>query len=140
MPDYSEGKIYKLVSDQTEDVYIGSTCRTLNQRFSKHKTKFNHPDKYARTADMILKYDDCRIELVESFPCDEKYELLQRESYHIKHESNCINKNIPGRTRAEYMSNHNLHPTHCECGALVTKRNVARHKKTKKHIEFKNNQ
>ena len=27
--DYSLGKIYKLVSNQTDDIYIGSTCQKL---------------------------------------------------------------------------------------------------------------
>jgi hypothetical protein len=32
MPDYSNGKIYKLVSDKTDMIYIGSTVRSLKER------------------------------------------------------------------------------------------------------------
>ena len=32
MPDYSKSKIYKLVSNHTNDIYIGSTCQSLSMR------------------------------------------------------------------------------------------------------------
>jgi hypothetical protein len=38
MPDYSNGKIYKLVSDKTDMIYIGSTTVKLNERLSNIKT------------------------------------------------------------------------------------------------------
>lgn len=37
MPDYSKGKIYKLCSNQTDNVYIGSTTQELSFRLSDHK-------------------------------------------------------------------------------------------------------
>jgi hypothetical protein len=40
MSKYSEGKIYKLTSSQTDKVYIGSTIRSLNVRFSNHKSHY----------------------------------------------------------------------------------------------------
>ena len=41
LPDYSKGKIYKLVSNKTDDVYIGSCLMTLSTRLSKHRGKGN---------------------------------------------------------------------------------------------------
>ena len=39
--DYSLGEIYKLVSDQTDDIYIGSTCQNLlSRRFQGHMTGY----------------------------------------------------------------------------------------------------
>jgi hypothetical protein len=49
----------------------------------------------------ILKYDDHYIELVEKFPCADKAELHKREGEVIR-ANPCVNKCIPGRTRAEY--------------------------------------
>jgi predicted GIY-YIG superfamily endonuclease len=44
MPDYSNAKIYKLVSDKTAMIYIGSTTKKLHERLSGHNTDFtkNH--------------------------------------------------------------------------------------------------
>jgi predicted GIY-YIG superfamily endonuclease len=42
MPDYSNGKIYKLVSDKTAMIYIGSTTQDLNERLSGHKNEFKN--------------------------------------------------------------------------------------------------
>ena len=42
MPDYSLGKVYKIVDNTNQDVYIGSTCQpTLAQRLSQHKKDYN---------------------------------------------------------------------------------------------------
>ena len=42
MPDYSKGKIYKLISNHTDDIYIGSTCDLLSKRLYKHKKAFEY--------------------------------------------------------------------------------------------------
>ena len=40
--NYSLGKIYKLVSDETDDIYIGSTCqRLLSKRLGQHRDHYN---------------------------------------------------------------------------------------------------
>ena len=41
MPDYNLGKIYKLVSNKSEDIYIGSCVSRLSNRLSVHKTENN---------------------------------------------------------------------------------------------------
>ena len=47
-------------------------------------------------------YDYCLVEKVE---CADKSELHRRERFYI--ESNeCVNKNIPGRTKNEYIAAH----------------------------------
>lgn len=40
MTEFTNGKIYKLISPNTDDVYVGSTTETLSIRFSKHKYDF----------------------------------------------------------------------------------------------------
>jgi len=99
MPDYQKGKIYKLWSPQgTEDeVYIGSTCNDLRYR------KYGHKQKSSVCQSKILfeKYDDVRIELIEDYPCNNRAELNKREGHYIR-ENNCLNKNIPDRTKKEW--------------------------------------
>ena len=47
-------------------------------------------------------FENCKIELVELFPCNIKAELLKREGEIIKN-NECVNKFIPGRTQSEYQ-------------------------------------
>ena len=90
LPDYSKGKIYKLVSNKTNDVYIGSCLMTLSTRLSKHKNKSN------QTSSKKLFIDDAiiTIVLIEACPCNSKNELKARELFHITN-TLCINANKP---------------------------------------------
>ena len=102
---YLKSKIYKVVSDCTNDVYIGSTYETLNSRFSKHKNtmkRYNNGLCNYSTVNKILPFDDVKILLIEDYPCQNKKELLSREAYWIKNIPNTVNKYIPLRTRKEY--------------------------------------
>lgn len=96
---YQRGKIYKIISNQTEDVYIGSTCELyLCNRLSKHKSTYkqNLKGNYGETTSFqIVKYDDAMIVLIEKYPCNDKMELHKRERYHID-TNECVNKCRPG--------------------------------------------
>ena len=93
-------KIYKLTSEQTPKIYIGSTSLTLNTRLILHKTKYKHQVKYI-TANEILQHPDCNIELVEEFENIDKDKLKKKEGEYIKH-FDTVNKNIAGRNLKEY--------------------------------------
>ena len=80
--DYSQGKIYKLTSASTEKIYVGSTTTPLNVRFSAHKSSFKGGIQVCK-ANEILCYDDCKIELIEDYPCDSNLELFTREDHFI---------------------------------------------------------
>ena len=90
MPNYSLSKIYKLVSNKTSDIYIGSCLMRLSTRLSQHKNKDN------KCASKKLFVDDAivTIVLIELFACNNKNELKARELYHIT-TNNCININKP---------------------------------------------
>ena len=49
--------------------------------------------------------DNCKIELLENFPWDNKEQLRQREGYYIRN-NDCVNKRIECRTRKEYKDEH----------------------------------
>jgi hypothetical protein len=99
MPDYKNGKIYKLWSPQgtDEEVYYGSTCNDLRFRKWDHKSKVNR----CNSKILFEKYDDVRIELIEYYPCNNKAELNKKEGEYIR-ENKCLNKQIAGRTLKEY--------------------------------------
>ena len=109
MVNYNEGKIYKIVCNLTNEIYIGSTCMpTLAKRLADHRSKFKrwNEGKGGNTKSFqIIERCDYSIVLIENVNCETKEELFKRERYHI--ESNtCINKVIPLRTRAEYRDEH----------------------------------
>ena len=37
MPDYSKGKIYKILDSIDDEIYVGSTTETLGARMAKHR-------------------------------------------------------------------------------------------------------
>ena len=103
--DYSKGKIYKITNDYNDDVYIGSTCDTLGRRFSKHKSdskteKHIHKPLYRLIND--IGFDRFRIQLIDNYPCEDKYMLKQKEGEYIR-QLGTLNKNIAGRTLQEYQ-------------------------------------
>ena len=106
MPDYQQGKIYKLWSPQgTEDeIYYGSTTDELRFRKSNHKKKNN----VCQSKQLFQKYDDVRIELVEEYPCNSKAELVKKEGEYIRN-NKCLNKYIPDRTIKEWRENNKTH-------------------------------
>ena len=39
MPNYQQAKIYKIVNNVDDEIYVGSTVNRLSKRFSDHKAK-----------------------------------------------------------------------------------------------------
>ena len=165
MSKYQAGKIYKLISNNTDDIYIGSTIQKLCDRKAKHKYDYK---RYLRNecnytkAFEIIKYDDCIIELILSYPCENRKELERKEGEFIK-KTKCNNTYIAGRTSKElnYYKYHNNEKyklniirinkksyekrkeqiaekrkikIKCKCGSEYRKSDKARHEKTKKHL------
>jgi len=148
---YQQGKIYKIVCNITGEVYYGSTTeKYLSSRLAKHKSQECLSKK-------IL--DRCNYEmiLIKNYPCNSKYELEEEEKKYIK-ENECINYKIPHRTTKEYYEDNkeerkeyrrNRYKNNkeeikkkqqekilCDCGEMVMRSNIARHKKSMKHIKL----
>lgn len=105
MPDYKNGKIYKIVSNVTNDVYIGSTCSPLSQRLAEHRRKYNqylNGKFHYITSFKVLETNDYSIILMEDYPCEKKEQLLARERLYIQGCDTHVNKNLPTRTNKEY--------------------------------------
>lgn len=104
MPNYQNGKIYKIWSPSTELMYIGSTTQKLCSRFTAHKRNYKYykNGKYHNvTSFQILEYEDARIDLITECPCDNREQLRQIEGHYIR-DLDCVNKCIPGRTQTQY--------------------------------------
>jgi hypothetical protein len=105
MVNYKNGKIYKMVNDSTGLTYFGSTCGELRSRLCVHKA---HSKTMNLTSKILFEKGICKIYLVEEFPTDNKMLLLQRERFYIEN-NECVNYNLPNRTRKEYLSDNKEH-------------------------------
>jgi hypothetical protein len=158
---YINGKIYKLSSASTDNVYIGSTYKSLQHRLSGHRITYNHykfNDGSYISSFEIIKYDDCIIELVELYPCDNQDALRIREDYHLKLHPNAVNIHAAYQSpedRKKYHNdyNNNYNKQYLEnnkdkiseqrkqkvtcktCGVVYTKGTNSRHMKSQIHLQ-----
>ena len=102
--DFNKGKIYKITNDYNDDIYVGSTCDTLIRRFINHKG--DHRKERCKNIPIYklmneIGFERFRIELIEDYQCQDKYQLRQREGHFIR-QFGTLNKLIAGRTKQEY--------------------------------------
>ena len=96
--DFGKGKIYKITNDYNDEVYVGSTCDLLTKRFSNHKG--DHIKERCKNMPIYklmneIGFDRFRIELIEDYPCQDRYQLRQREGHFIR-EFGTLNVKIAG--------------------------------------------
>ena len=158
MVNYQNSKIYKIVNDELNLTYFGSTTQDLKKRLYNHKkdikTNKNITSKILFTTELKPK-----IYLVEEVKCDNREQLEKRERYYIEN-FDCVNKVLPSQTRKEvdkrYRKNHlelckqrcndwrernkekQSKKFNCECGGKYTHEHISSHLKTKKHQNFIN--
>ena len=94
MPNYQNGKIYKIIDNETNKCFFGSTIETLIRRLEGHKGLLKKHQKcpnlgYCVSYEILIN-NNYRIELVELFPCNSKSELVEREQFYIMN-NECIN-------------------------------------------------
>ncbi len=82
MVNYQHAKIYQVINDVNDIVYIGSTCQMLCQAMAHHRQRA--VGKLTRAMNEIGS-DHFRILLIKSFPCNSKDEL-QAEVYNTVRE------------------------------------------------------
>jgi hypothetical protein len=152
------GRIYRIVGG--DKVYYGSTKKQLHRRWEIHvafyKNNYERKDGYSsncRSKSLFEEFgiENCKIELVEEYPCNSREELEKRESFYIRN-NDCVNIVIPDRTRAEYMRDTAEHQKEmwkkyynntiekmkakitCQvCGSIYNERQRPRHERSKKH-------
>tara|TARA_R110000782_G_C14549428_1_gene384778 strand:- start:47 stop:496 length:450 start_codon:yes stop_codon:yes gene_type:complete len=102
MTDYSKGKIYKIIDNTNDKIYIGSTIQTLEARLIGHKSESKNNSVKNNSSKIILKNDDFDIELIENHPCNTKRELEIREQYFMD-KLDCVNLQKAYRTREDRL-------------------------------------
>ena len=112
MDRYKNGKIYKIVDVGFNKCYYGSTTEPLSKRMERHRKDYKeylqNGKNYTRSLGIFCEYgvENCKILLVEDFPCETKEQLLRREGEYIRN-NECVNKQIAGRTSKEYYQDNN---------------------------------
>ena len=138
---YKKGKIYRITDVGYEKCYYGSTVESLSRRMSHHRGCYEcykgGNGKYISVYAIFDEYgiDNCRIELVEEFPCDSKEKLRRREGFFIQNNP-CVNKYIPGRSVQEYINDNK--ETIAEQKLLYYRKNKTRILESNKSYREKN--
>ncbi len=99
------GRIYKIVSPNTDKVYIGSTIRSLNKRFNNHMSEYrkyvdNTYKKHIRSFDVIA-CGDASIVLLHERVFEQKSDMYRLEGEFIQSCDGVCNRMLPGRTLEE---------------------------------------
>ena len=105
---YSNGKIYQIWNEMTDDIYVGSTCNPLCKRMAYHRSHHaNEKYKHRRLYKLMneLGINIFHVELIELYPCSSMDELRKREGHFIRQIGN-LNMTIEDRTRQEYNEQH----------------------------------
>ena len=107
--NYMQGKIYKIASKDTDKIYIGSTTGSLDCRMYRHHQDYvlylNNLGSKIYSFELFdeVGFENCHIELICEFPCDNAHELACEEGRHqMLNLYNIVNRNIAGRTVKQY--------------------------------------
>lgn len=94
MPDYNQGKIYRLTCSNLDLVYYGSTTLTLNRRLNRHKNSYkrwlNDNTLNCEVSRVLFEAGDVEIDLVMDCPCESKRYLEEVEETFITNDE-CVN-------------------------------------------------
>ena len=175
MPNYQEGKIYKIYNTVNDGIYVGSTTLKLCERLRDHRRRYRtqaytHLLLYKAFAEYGV--DNFYIELIEKCPCNDKDEAHKKEGWWIRELRPSLNKAPPGRTKQEYQEYYKtyfsecnktlyknnkdiiletaksryqankedrLQKVQCECGCVIAKSSLWKHKESKKHNDTPKN-
>ena len=94
------GKVYKIVCNITDEVYIGSTCSTMNTRMTAHRGDARRGLKGACMSSKIINRGDYNVNVIEEFPYENDIHTRWRERHYYDTIEN-INKVPPIRSPEE---------------------------------------
>ena len=89
-----------------DEIYIGSSCQSLQKRFQQHKDSMNSYKKnrtlYVKMIELGIEH--FYIEEIEKCPCNNLEELRKRERHYIIERQPVLNTEIPLRTEKEWRA------------------------------------
>lgn len=100
------GYIYAIKSPSTNQFYIGSTLRSIRERFNQHQFKYTYYQEGKgnyMSSFQIVAFGDSYIELLKTVTCDSKAAVHKIEGQMIREGGElCVNQVIAGRSYAEW--------------------------------------
>ena len=102
--DYSTAKIYKIINDASDDIYIGATCQPLSKRMAEHrKSMKSKRDNHLKIHQKMLEIgvEHFKILLVAETPCENVEQLRAIEGEYIR-ELGTLNSQIAGKTSNDF--------------------------------------
>ena len=132
---YRNGKIYMITTENSNDIYIGSTIKTLKSRLTQHEIDFRN-GVYCSSSE-IIKQGDFKIVLIKDFDCNSLIEL-ETEETKFQREMVCVNKR-QARLMRDQINKTNIkwyEKNNCECGGTFTLKNKTQHNRTLKHTKY----
>ena len=156
------GIIYCIECLETGEKYIGSTRQTLKHRVSQHRYEAKNIKKCS--SKQILDRGNYTFYSLEDV--EDEGKLLEREQHHID-TTECINQVNPfGFDKKAYLKEYREENSEklkvsraiyheknrdkinakkkkkivCECGAVIRHGDIARHRKTQRHLSVVNHQ
>ena len=165
MVNYQNSLVYKLEckNQQIMDIYVGSTCN-FNRRKAQHKSLCTNENSKAYNLPVYQfirangGWFNWKMILIEEVPCQNKKQLNRIEAKYIKDLRAVLNCCIPCRTDKEYrednkelltekakkyreenkeiINEQRKQKVQYDCGSVITKSVLARHKKSKKHQQW----
>lgn len=134
MPNYNNGKIYKIISENTDNVYIGSTTQSLCKRLANHKESMKNGKYFGSRR--ILEKGKCKIVLLENFPCENREQLFAKEQEWIDKTSNLVNLKS-AKVSKEKKTQKKKEKIMCtNCCRYISRGHMSRHKKTERCIYY----
>lgn len=90
------GRVYKIISSQGNECYVGSTFNTLRDRFKVHKYNYTAKNNKCSVIELFNKYgiDNCKCILIKEYKVNDRRHLEVYETLWIK-KLKSINKNEP---------------------------------------------
>ena len=137
MVNYQNGKIYMIMTENSNEIYIGSTTQTLKRRLKEHESRFRRGVKYYSSYE-ILKQGNYKIVLIKKFACNSLIELEAEETKFQK-DLVCVNNRLARMTEEEkrqYQKHYKSEKFDCVCGGKYTRRHKSEHLKYKKHLDY----
>ena len=143
--DYSLSVIYKIVNNVDDKEYFGSTAqKNPSSRWSSHTYDARH-GKPARVFQHMRKVgvDNCRMVLLEKYPCKDQKELEIREEWWRAKAKQVLNErrcHCTKQERKQQVRQNDIRYTKmrftCACGGRTSQKSRYTHVKTKMHQKW----
>ena len=135
---YQNGKIYKIINDVDNLIYVGSTIKSLNIRFSEHKYDAKRsPERklYKHFAKLGIRHFE--IKLIKNYPCNNRTELdieEERTKIRLNAQLNTYRAHQTAEQKKEQKKEWSNERLFCAiCGKSYTRSHKSEHFKSKRH-------